>query len=335
MRIKSFKRTAAGVLCLGLVLQSAAYLPANADNGNQVTINEVCAKNSTYPSADGIFLDWVELYNSGKSNADISGWGLSDTEGQPYRYVFPEGTSIPAEGRLLVFCDSEAAQNNSKIAPFGLSASGETLTLTDKSGSTAYTLTFGAIAADTSYGQYPDGSGELYNLSCTPDKANSAPEGSAAVHTPVFSHDSGFYDSSFTLTLTADEGCDIYYTTDGSDPVFGSKKYTEPLTITDMSDTENRLSARTDIAPNGAEAPHDKVDKAAVIRAVAVDSEGRASEYITKTYFIGKTNSGYYKNMKVVSLVTDPANLFDKDKGIYCLGKEVKILEIDQYCKDS
>ena len=321
MRIKSIKRTAAGVLCLGLVLQSAAYLPANADNSTQVTINEVCSKNSVYPSSDGNYFDWVELYNSGKSNADISGWGLSDTEGQPYRYVFPEGTSIPAEGRLLVFCDSDAAQSNSKIAPFGLSSSGETLTLTDKSGSTAHTLTFGELAADTSYGQYPDGSGELYNLSCTPDKENSAPEGSAAVHTPVFSHDSGFYDSSFTLTLTADEGCDIYYTTDGSDPVFGSKKYTEPLTIDDMSDTENRLSSRTDIAPNGAEAPHDKVDKAAVIRAVAVDSEGRASEYITKTYFIGKTNSGYYKNMKVVSLVTDPANLFDKDKGIYCLGK--------------
>ena len=88
-----------------------------------------------------------------------------------------------------------------------------------------------------------------------------------------------------------------------------------------MSDAENRLSARTDIVPDGAEAPHDDVDKANIIRAVAVDSEGRASEYITKTYFIGKTNSGYYKQMKVVSIVTDPANLFDCDKGIYCLGK--------------
>ena len=321
MKNTSKRRTVAGILCLGLVFQTAAYLPANAEGSAQVTVNEVCPKNTKAPANDGKFYDWIELYNNSKSEADISGWGLSDKDTEPYKYAFPSGTHIPAEGRLLVYCDSDAALNDNKIAPFGLSSSGETIVLTDKNGNTANTVTFGTLASDTSYGQYPDGSGEFYTLSCTPGKANSAPEGSAAVHTPVFSHDSGFYDSEFKLTLTADEGCDIYYTTDGSDPVYGSKKYTEPLTIKDMSDTENRLSARTDIVPDGAEAPRENVDKAALIRAVAVDSEGRASEYVTKTYFIGKTNSGYNKQMKVISLVTDPANLFDAQKGIYCLGR--------------
>ena len=108
---------------------------------------------------------------------------------------------------------------------------------------------------------------------------------------------------------------------DGSDPTIESEKYEAPITIKDMSDTENRLSARTDIAPNGVEKPRENVDKAAVIRAVSVDSEGRISAPVTKTYFIGTTNSGYYPKMKVVSLVTDPDNLFDYEKGIYCLGK--------------
>lgn len=318
-QIKS--RSIAGVLCLGMLLQSASYLPANADSNGQVTFNEVCAKNTNYHAADGGSYDWIELYNSSKTEADISGWGLTDKEGEPFRYVFPSGTKIAAEGRLVVFCDSDAAANNNKIAPFGLSASGETLILSDTNGNTVNKITFGALAENTSYGQYPEGSGEYYTLSCTPEKSNTEPEGTNAVHAPTFSHESGFYDSSFTLTLTADEGCDIYYTTDGSDPVFGSAKYTEPLTIKDMTDTKNRLSARTDIVPDGAEAPNKNVDKAAIIRAVAVDAQGRPSEYITKTYFVGKTNSGYYKNMKVVSLVTDPANLFDNDKGIYCLGK--------------
>ncbi|WP_303823105.1 CotH kinase family protein [Ruminococcus flavefaciens] len=315
------KRSVAGLVCLGILLQNAAYLPANADSASQISFNEICSKNTACKAADGSCYDWVELYNNGKTDADISGWGLSDKETEPYKYVFPDGTNIPANGRLMVFCDSDGAKNNAKIAPFGLSSSGETLTLTDTKGNIAQTITFEAIPADSSYGQYPDGSGQYYMLSCTPEKANTAPEGSAAVHKPAFSHDSGFYDSSFSLTLTADEGCDIYYTTDGSNPVWGSKKYTEPLTIKDMTDTENRLSARTDIVPDGGEAPRGNVDKAVVIRAVAVDSENHASEYVTKTYLIGKTNSGYYKNMKVVSLVTDPANLFDKDKGIYCLGK--------------
>ena len=321
MKNTSKKRTIAGILCLGLLMQTPKYFPANADNGTQVSINEVCSKNTTYKTSDGNCYDWIELYNSGKTEIDISGWGLSDKAEKPYKFAFPDGTRIAAGGRLLVYCDSDAAKNDTKIAPFGLSTDGETLTLTDKSGNTAQTITFEAIPADTSYGQYPDGSGEFYMLKCTPDKANTAPEGSASVHKPSFSHDSGFYDSEFKLTLTADEGCDIYYTTDGSDPVYGSKKYTEPLSIKDMTDTENRLSKRTDIVPDGAEAPRGNVDKAVIIRAVAVDKDNQASEYVTKTYMIGKTNSGYYKNMKVISLVTDPANLFDRDKGIYCLGK--------------
>ena len=321
MENSSRKRVAAGILSFGLLLQSASYLPVHADDNIKVTLNEVCSKNTTYHAGDGNCYDWIELFNSGKDEADISGWGLSDKEDSPFKYVFPSGTHIPSDGKLIVFCDSDAAANNNSIAPFGLSASGETLILTDLSGQTVQTLNVEALASDKSYGQYPDGSGQYYELSCTPAENNRAPEGSAAVHKPVFSHESGFYDSNFTLTLTADEGCDIYYTTDGSDPVYGSEKYTKPLSIQDMSDTRNRLSARTDIVPDGAEAPRDNVDKAAIIRAVAVDGQGRASEYVTKTFFVGKTNSGYYKNMKVVSLVTDPANLFDENKGIYCLGR--------------
>lgn len=32
MKASSKKRTAAGVLCLGMLMQTAAYLPANADD---------------------------------------------------------------------------------------------------------------------------------------------------------------------------------------------------------------------------------------------------------------------------------------------------------------
>lgn len=315
------RKAAAGVMALALTLCTAGVMPAATGSaaGSGVTINEVCAKNTQYPAPDGGKYDFIELYNASDSAADISGWGLTDKKSQPYRYTFPAGTSVPAGRRLLVYCDSTAGKAD--IAPFGLSTAGETVTLTDKDGNTVDTLTFAAAAADTSYGQYPDGSGQFYTLPCTPNAENKAPEGSNAVAQPEFSAESGFYNSSFSLTISAPAGTAVYYTTDGSDPTTESEKYTSPITVEDMTSTPNVLSARTDISTGDVDAPNKNVDKAAIIRAVAVDADGNISTPVTKTYFIGSTNKPYYTDMKVISLVTDPDNLFDYDKGIYCLGR--------------
>ncbi|MBQ8960036.1 MAG: CotH kinase family protein [Ruminococcus sp.] len=314
------KRTAAGILCLSMLAGCLSAAPA-ADAAGTLSINEVCSKNTTMPAPDGGLYDYVELINPTGSEIDLSGYGLSDKDTKPFRFTVPAGTSIAAGGRLLIYCDATAAATDPTIAPFGMSASGETITLTAPDGTVADTITFGALASDTAYGQYPDGSGEYYVMACTPGEANLAPEGSDAVRLPEFSQESGFYGSSFQLNITAPEGCTVYYTTDGSDPTAESQRYEGAITVQDMSDTPNVLSARTDISASDVAAPTKNIDKAAVIRAVAVDSQGRVSAPVTKTYFIGRTNGGYYKEMKVISLVTDPENLFNYDTGIYCKGK--------------
>ena len=50
---------------------------------------------------------------------------------------------------------------------------------------------------------------------------------------PVFSLSDGTYFESQELSITAPEGADIYYTTDGSEPDESSHKYTKPLIIKD------------------------------------------------------------------------------------------------------
>lgn len=314
-------RSAAGIMCLALTLSSAGIIPkaSNAASGS-VSINEICAKNSVYAAPDGGMYDWIELYNSSSSPVDISGWGLSDKQNTPYMYCFPQGTTISGKGYLVVFCESKSDGSNN-IAPFGLSTSGETVFLTDKNGSTADSVEFGILAENETFGQYPDGSGKFAVMNGTPNSANQASADVLTLKAPVFSTESGFYDSGFQLTLNAENGGAIYYTTDGSIPTASSQRYSSPIQINDISSNPNILSAHTDIVPNGTTAPSSPVDKANVIRAVVIDDQGNSSNVITKTYFVGKTASGYYKNMKVVSLVTDEANLFDYDTGIYCLGK--------------
>ena len=320
---RSAKRTGAGIMSLALLLGTAGIIPMpSAKAAAGVTINEVCPKNTTYAAPDGGTYDWIELYNGSGSAVDISGWGITDKEDTPYRFTIPSGTVLQAGERKVFFCDGTAGETNASIAPFGLSTSGETLTLTDASGNVASKITFEDMAKDTSYGQYPEGSGEYYVLSTTPGAANAAPEGSNAVRTPSFSAESGFYDNSFSLTIDVPQGTTVYYTTDGSDPTTSSERYSGAISIRDMTSEPNKYSARTDIsAYTDILAPDEGVLKAAIIRAIAVDSQGRSSSIITKTYFVGSANVAKYRNMKVISLVTDPDNLFDYEKGIYVKGK--------------
>ena len=41
--------------------------------------------------------DWIELYNSGSSAVDLSGWHLSDKESKPEKWEIPDGVVTCSE----------------------------------------------------------------------------------------------------------------------------------------------------------------------------------------------------------------------------------------------
>lgn len=78
-----------------------------------VVINEVMVQFDTDTDGD---LQWIELYNDGPQDMDVSGWLLSTSpvQGPAKRrdLVLPPGTVIPAHGYLLLVNDLDDAKDH-------------------------------------------------------------------------------------------------------------------------------------------------------------------------------------------------------------------------------
>ena len=127
-------------------------------------IHELLANNTTgIRDEAGDREDWIELLNTGMTAIDISGYFLTDNLTAPKKWVFPQGTVIPAGGTILVWADNEAFEGPLHAA-FKLSGTGETIALLDRSGSKIVDwLTFGTQRDDVSTGR-PFGHNLLVSL---------------------------------------------------------------------------------------------------------------------------------------------------------------------------
>jgi len=127
-------------------------LPAQGD----ILINEIMASNgSTAYDSNGENDDWVELYNTTSTAKDLTGLYLSDDLSNLMKWQIPTGTAINANDVLVIWTDEDSEQSGLH-ANFKLSASGESIYLTN--GSVIYDqVDFGTQTEDISYARCPDG----------------------------------------------------------------------------------------------------------------------------------------------------------------------------------
>ncbi len=178
-----------------------------------------------------------------------------------------------------------------------------------------------------------------------------------AEQTVVFSSIGGTYDKEFNLTLSTEEEGDIYYTTDGSNPVDSASaiKYDGAIAVKDRKGDANVVSAvpTTLISANFCEysetkglyctinSPEDSaVDKCTVIRAVVMKDHNPVGEVCTQTYFIGKETDHITgieesceaagKPLAVINISINYDDLFDPATGIYVKGNI-----FDEYFKNN
>ncbi|MFN8145010.1 MAG: CotH kinase family protein [Bacteroidia bacterium] len=160
-----------------------------------------------------------------------------------------------------------------------------------------------------------------------------------------FSTTSGFFDQPLDVSISSPAGTSILYTLDGSEPGDRSLVYTNPIHLDydsipagqdelDITASQSyhqpysyiRTSPVWQNGPTIAfwRKPTGTIFKAHVIRARTYDPVNGLGPVKTHSYFVHpRMNEGRY-SLPVVSLVTDPGNLFDYYKGIYIPGASFK-----------
>ena len=301
----------------------------------KIVINEVCSRN-IYLHADeeGDYYDWIELYNTGDKDILLDGYELTDKrENVKSSDGIFEDVVIKAHDYLVVYLTNTIYSDgdNGIYADFQISSKGESIYLLGSNEKIVDEVKVPALDANISYARKTDGAEQWVKKEPTPGSTNDImPEylkpGETNKIIPVFSAESGFYQEPFEVFIETAEAAEIYYTLDGSVPDKNAIMYEGGIWVEDVSSQPNVYSMREDtsalfLTDNEWVLPEEPVDKATVIRAVAYDYAGYPSEIVTATYFVGFDDKKEYEDISVMSLVTDPYNLFDYDHGIYVLGR--------------
>ena len=173
------------------------YNPSPGRSNITIRINEFLAKNDNInQDENGNYGDWLELYNYGELDVDLTGMHLTDDFTDPTLYTFPDAVIQPGEF-LLVWCDQTTddpvTDPDIYHTNFKLSAGGDMLGLFYDANGTMMaidSLTFGAQTADVSYGRFPDAADNWVTFSQpTPGSTNEVAEGpliSDVVRNPLF-----------------------------------------------------------------------------------------------------------------------------------------------------
>ena len=270
---------------LYICLSAQAAKAGNKD----IVINEIMAANVSYMlDRTYNYNGWVELYNASDKSINLAGYKISDEANNPDKFKFPEniGEIAAGEYKIIFFDNNELDKKN---VNFKLDADGGTLYLFSKNNTSISNVEYGYAYPETSYARKIDGESVWGTCATpTPGKSNNNSLFSVKrVKKPQVNIAPGIYSGNLLIKMESNEGS-IRYTTDGSEPNEHSKAWSGNLTINTTT----------------------------ILRARAYKKGYIPSEILTCTYIIDER----LIDLPVISIVTDPDNLWNDSIGIYCVG---------------
>jgi len=136
-----------------------------------LVINEIMAGNvNAVADQNGEYDDWVELYNGNSFSLNLNGYYLSDNENELTKWTFPNIT-IPANGYLIVWCDTAGNSQTGLHTTYRLSADQEEVYLTAPTEIVIDAVHYVNMPTDMGYARVPNGTGSMqyqtqtYNVS--------------------------------------------------------------------------------------------------------------------------------------------------------------------------
>ena len=269
-----------------------AFCDARIPEG-PLAIWEVMTYNNSYlPQRLGECYDWVELRNISEETIDLSRYTISDDLEDNGMHRLPQVMLAPGETYIVILSgDADVAEQGYDQALFALDSREDQLFLFDSDGKLLDFVLLRDIPLGFSCGR-SEGKGGFAYMEPTPENPNIA--GCRYISGAVLaSWDPGVYVQEADCVVTMEAAGDIYYTTDGSVPTENAKKYTAPIEIKTTT----------------------------VLRAVSIEPGKLPGEVYTATFILGQSH-----DLPVVSLVTDPENLWGRN-GIYKSG-DISVKEI-------
>lgn len=210
----------------------------------QVMINEYSASNlNSFYDRFGKTEDWIELYNAGTEDIDISGFHLSDKLNKPGKWEIPDRTIIRANGYLIFSCSGRDATYDGEVhTNFKLTQTkdDEYVVLSDQQENIINAFQLEITQVEQSRCRVNDGS-EQWAICTSPsygtsNDATMASQFSSFTATPSMDLNAGFYSGSQVVTVTNNEPNSIIrFTLDGTNPTHNSPTYTEPISITETT----------------------------------------------------------------------------------------------------
>lgn len=289
--------------------QCTVAVVQNDATDESLVINEIMSANTD------MFIDpswnyggWIELYNPTSQSVGIGGFYISDDpENLMKCRIKTEVGAIPAKGYKCLWFDHIETRKDISVGyintqiNFKLNASGGTIYISDSNGKLIVSQEYPASMMRISYARFED-NGQTWGFTYTPTPEasnNGSYFASERLDDPIIDKNGQLFEGSLQVCVNIPEGATLRYTTDGTVPTM-----------------ENGETSKTGLFT---------VDNTTCFRFRLYKDGYLPSNVITRSYIM--RDRDYY--LPIVSVVTDPDNLYDDMIGAYVSGKNGKTANQD------